>query len=83
MSSRNAAIKRLQQELQAIKRGEEKGEEGECCFKVTPLEDNPFEWHFTIKGAPDSDYEGGLYHGKIIFPTDYPFKPPDIVILTV
>lgn len=25
---------------------------------------------------------GGKYHGKIQLPTDYPFKPPDIVFLT-
>ena len=28
-----------------------------------PLESNMHEWHFTIKGPPDSEFEGGLYHG--------------------
>lgn len=73
----NASIRRLQQELQDINKDTER------TFEVVPLEDNLFEWHFSIQGAPDSPYEGGIYHGKIIFPTDYPFKPPDIVILTV
>ena len=30
-----------------------------------PLEDNIFIWHFTLLGPKDSDYENGLYHGKI------------------
>ena len=47
-----------------------------------PLKDNLFEWHFTIRGPKDSDYEGGLYHGKIKLPDEYPFKAPDLIFLT-
>ena len=25
---------------------------------------------------------GGYYHGKLLFPNDFPFKPPTILILT-
>ena len=75
--NRNASIRRLQQELRDI------SNDPEYNYEVVPIEDNIFEWHFSIQGAPDSAYEGGIYHGKIIFPTEYPFKPPDIVILTV
>jgi hypothetical protein len=42
-----------------------------------------FEWHFTIKGPPDSPFEGGRYHGRILLPSEYPYKPPDIVMMTV
>lgn len=42
-----------------------------------------FEWHFTIRGPPDTPFEGGQYHGRILLPADYPFKPPNIVFLTV
>jgi hypothetical protein len=28
-------------------------------FQAAPCEDNLFEWHFTIRGPPDSDYAGG------------------------
>ena len=38
--------------------------------------------HFTIRGAEGTDFEGGVYHGRILLPTDYPFKPPNIVFLT-
>ena len=27
-------------------------------------------------------YAGGFYHGKLIFPKDYPFKPPRIMMMT-
>ncbi len=32
------------------------------------------EWHYTIEGPKDSPYEGGLYHGKLTFPIQYPYK---------
>ena len=52
-------------------------------FVAGPVrENNLFLWHFTIKGAPDSPFEGGIYHGELIFPGSYPMEPPDIVFLT-
>jgi len=45
--------------------------------------DNLFEWHFTIRGPADSEFDGGIYHGRIILPPEYPMKPPSIIILTV
>ena len=41
-----------------------------------------FEWHFTIRGPPGTDYEGGIYHGVIQFPENYPLKPPSVKFLT-
>jgi len=35
-----------------------------------------------IKGPVDTPYVGGHYHGKLIFPPDYPYKPPAIMLLT-
>ena len=40
-------------------------------------------WHFTIRGPPDTDFEGGIYHGRISLPPEYPLKPPSIFLLTV
>lgn len=48
----------------------------------THSQDNLFEWHFTVRGPSDSPFENGLYHGRIILPTDYPMKPPSIILLT-
>lgn len=38
--------------------------------------------HFTIRGADDTDFAGGIYHGRLILPPEYPFKPPHIIFLT-
>lgn len=35
-----------------------------------------------ITGPPDTPYEGGQYHGVLLFPADYPFKPPAIKMMT-
>lgn len=51
-------------------------------YHATPLEDNLFEWHFTVRGPEGTDFQGGVYHGRIIVPPDYPMKPPDIIVLT-
>ncbi|PFH31326.1 ubiquitin-conjugating enzyme subfamily protein [Besnoitia besnoiti] len=51
------------------------------CTK--PLQvDEPYEWHFTLRGPKDSHFEGGLYHGRIVLPKNYPFAPPSLVMLT-
>jgi len=47
-----------------------------------PLESNILEWHFVISGPPATPYEGGMYHGKLIFPPEYPYRPPSIYMLT-
>jgi len=51
-------------------------------YFAQPLSDNLFEWHFTVRGPADSDYDGGVYHGRIVLPPDYPMKPPNIIVLT-
>jgi len=51
-------------------------------YHAQPLEDNLFEWHFTVRGPADTDFEGGIYHGRIVLPTEYPMKPPNIIVLT-
>ena len=30
--------------------------------------------HFVVAGPEDTLYEGGVYHGKLIFPKDYPLR---------
>lgn len=52
-------------------------------YYAQPLEDNLFEWHFTILAPQGTDFEGGCYHGRILLPTEYPMKPPSIIMLTV
>ena len=51
-------------------------------FQQVPhtLDLNTQEWHFILQGK--DDFEGGVYHGKITFPTSYPYKPPSILMYT-
>jgi hypothetical protein len=46
------------------------------------FQDNLLEWHFTIRGPRDTEFEGGVYHGRIVLPPEYPMKPPSIMLLT-
>lgn len=51
-------------------------------YAAKPTEENMFEWHFVLRGPAGTDFEGGKYHGKILLPAEYPFKPPNIIFLT-
>lgn len=51
-------------------------------YYAQPLDDNLFEWHFTVRGPADTDFDGGIYHGRILLPVDYPMKPPSVILLT-
>jgi ubiquitin-conjugating enzyme E2 J2 len=35
-----------------------------------------------VRGPENTPYEGGIYHGKLSFPSEFPFKPPSIYMLT-
>ncbi|XP_037787246.1 ubiquitin-conjugating enzyme E2 J2-like [Penaeus monodon] len=47
-----------------------------------PLPSNILEWHYVVEGPEQSPYEGGYYHGKLVFPMEYPFRPPSIYMIT-
>jgi len=72
----NPSVKRIMKEVKEMER------ETSTQFRAVPLEDNLFEWHFTIRGPQDTDFQGGIYHGRISLPSEYPFKPPNIILLT-
>jgi ubiquitin-conjugating enzyme E2 J1 len=54
------------------------------AFHAAPVSDEDLhEWHFTLLGPPaPSPYAGGLYHGRITLPPQYPLKPPNFRFLT-
>ncbi|KAG0041056.1 Ubiquitin-conjugating enzyme E2 J1 [Podila clonocystis] len=56
----------------------------ECNLAVflTDSTSDIFEWHFTLRGPEDTEFEGGLYHGRILLPNNYPFAPPSLMFLT-
>ena len=47
-----------------------------------PDPQNILHCHYCIQGPKDSVYEGGYYYGEVIFPIDFPFKPPTIHMMT-
>lgn len=47
------------------------------------MQEDIFEWQFAVHGPKDSEFEGGIYHGRITLPPEYPFKPPSFMLLTV
>eukprot|EP00045_Choanoeca_perplexa_P013455 m.152767 g.152767 ORF g.152767 m.152767 type:complete len:217 (-) comp16363_c1_seq28:2488-3138(-) len=68
--------KRLMREFQALPKNPPE------LFAARPLESNIREWHYAVSGLKDCPYEGGVYHGKLVFPEQYPMKPPAIYMLT-
>ncbi|KAJ2832445.1 Ubiquitin-conjugating enzyme E2 6 [Coemansia sp. 'formosensis'] len=71
-----AAFKRLNKEYLAIQANPTP------YITAKPLESNILEWHYVLRGPPDTPYAGGEYHGKVKFPSDYPYKPPAIQMIT-
>jgi len=70
------AIKRLRQDYLRLQR------DPVPYIEAAPLPSNILEWHYVVKGPEDTPYFGGFYHGKLIFPKDYPFRPPRIIMIT-
>ncbi|KAL8578283.1 Ubiquitin-conjugating enzyme E2 J2 [Nucella lapillus] len=50
--------------------------------QAAPLPTNILEWHYIVLGPENSPYEGGIYHGKLVFPREFPFRPPSIYMIT-
>ncbi|KAF9779216.1 UBC-like protein [Thelephora terrestris] len=71
-----AASKRLAKEYILMQR------EPPPFIWAAPDEKNILNWNYLIRGPPDSPFEGGEYHGVLMFPPEYPFKPPGIKMLT-
>lgn len=72
----NISLKRIQKEFQNMINDPSED------FYANPIKDDMFCWHFTIRGPPDTEFEGGLYHGIIKLPMSYPNRPPSIMFLT-
>lgn len=70
------SIKRLQTELINIKK------DIDYFYSVEPNLNNFFEWNFIIIGPPDTMYEFGIFKGKIIFPKEYPDRPPKVYFIS-
>nr|QBH73234.1 ubiquitin-conjugating enzyme E2 j2 [Thermobia domestica] len=72
----NSATARLKQDYLRLKK------DPVPYVVAEPLPSNILEWHYVVKGPEGTPYEGGLYHGKLVFPREFPFKPPSIYMIT-
>lgn len=76
MGGDQMAVRRLIKEYKKIEENPVKN------ILALPNPSNILVWHFILYNLDDPQYKDGVYHGKILFPKDYPMKAPDIVFTT-
>eukprot|EP01084_Bolivina_argentea_P030270 56117_1 len=71
-----AAKQRIDKEIDDIKQN--------TLFNITaaPINSKNVIWKATIIGTPETPYENGHYDLQIIFPSNYPYRAPQLTFLT-
>ena len=73
------AMKRVAKELKALNKSDGCPE---GVIGAGPRGDNLLEWQASIEGPEGTPYEDGIFFLNVKFPTDYPFKPPEVTFET-
>lgn len=76
-SFKDKAIKRLTSEYAKLCR-----EPLARCTAEPKSQSDFFIWKAIIEGPPDTPYAGGRFNLELTFPMDYPFKPPQVKMIT-
>ncbi len=72
------ALRRLQRDFQELRNNPP----ANCFIPTDCCNDDPFHWQASILGPDNSPYAGGKFNLDILFPPDYPFKPPKVSFIT-
>ncbi|CAL8074816.1 unnamed protein product [Calicophoron daubneyi] len=73
------AAKRIQKELAELLRSDEVAQNQ---LEIKPNGDDLMHLHGSIKGPPDTPYNGAKFNLEIIIPANYPFVPPKVKFIT-
>ena len=71
-----SALIRLKKEYEEMKKNPP------CNCNAKPDDENIYNWTAQIFGPSETPYEGGVFELNIVYPSNYPFKPPKINFLT-
>ena len=75
----NIAHQRIKREFREVVNSKEVAESG---VQLALVKDDLTELSGTIKGPPETPYEGGTYSVEIKIPDTYPFNPPKVRFVT-
>ena len=77
MATQDQATLLLRKQLQELNKNPVEG------FSAGVIDESDiFKWEVMVIGPPDTPYEGGFFKSHLIFPKDYPVKPPKLKFIS-